>query len=224
MNKSERIQSRIDELIAKTSRNQRQYDAAKWQEKALTEAGLIDYMPRGWGSTDGNIVCEDACIGKYAYKPATEQKAGAAYDEVYEVHHKLAQILAIVEDETEQESDSELNQIDAMEEEVRARQCRRCDNDAEGSELCPACADEYQKEMEQPEGIVWEVLTITEAADEFGISREAVEKAIRSNRLSARKSGATWLFRREDAAALWNHVAQVGAVLMVIAVGLIAYL
>jgi excisionase family DNA binding protein len=69
-----------------------------------------------------------------------------------------------------------------------------------------------------------DVLTITEAADEFDISREAVEKAIRVGRLPARQSGATWLFRREDAAALWNHVAQVGAVVMVIAAGVIAYL
>lgn len=47
------------------------------------------------------------------------------------------------------------------------------------------------------------VMTVTEAASRYGISREAVEKAIRANRLPARQSGATWLFRREDAAGLW---------------------
>lgn len=48
------------------------------------------------------------------------------------------------------------------------------------------------------------IITPKEAADEFGISVNAVYQAIRRGRLRARKSGKTLLILRRDAAELWG--------------------
>ena len=58
------------------------------------------------------------------------------------------------------------------------------------------------------------VMTASEIAGEFDITREAVHKAIKSGRLPARQSAATWLIRREDAIKLWGHTAKLMAVVV----------
>jgi excisionase family DNA binding protein len=57
------------------------------------------------------------------------------------------------------------------------------------------------------DSILAEVMTVQEVADEYGIKRSTVHWAIKSavDKLPARKSGDTWLIRREDAEARWGE-------------------
>lgn len=48
------------------------------------------------------------------------------------------------------------------------------------------------------------VMTVKEAADEFGISVQAVHDALKHDWLPARKSGGTYLIRRRDAEERWG--------------------
>jgi excisionase family DNA binding protein len=47
-------------------------------------------------------------------------------------------------------------------------------------------------------------VTVREIAEDYGLSTDAVYKAIERKRLPAQRSGATWLIRRRDAEALWG--------------------
>ena len=49
-----------------------------------------------------------------------------------------------------------------------------------------------------------DVMTTSEAADEFGIEQITVVKNIERGNIAARKSGGTWLIRRIDAQGRWG--------------------
>ena len=59
------------------------------------------------------------------------------------------------------------------------------------------------------------LMTASEIADVFGVTRDAVHKAIQAGRLPARQSASTWLIRREDAIRLWGHTAKLAAICIV---------
>jgi excisionase family DNA binding protein len=54
-------------------------------------------------------------------------------------------------------------------------------------------------------------VTVREIAEDYGLSTDAVYKAIERERLPAQRSGATWLIRRRDAEALWGAAPQTTA-------------
>jgi excisionase family DNA binding protein len=49
-----------------------------------------------------------------------------------------------------------------------------------------------------------DVMTVQEVANEYGITRDTVHKAIQDGKLPARQSAKTWLIRREDAETRWK--------------------
>lgn len=51
-----------------------------------------------------------------------------------------------------------------------------------------------------------DVMTASEAEEEFGITRDTVHKSIQSGRLPSRQSGKTHLFLRSDAVKLWKSI------------------
>jgi excisionase family DNA binding protein len=68
----------------------------------------------------------------------------------------------------------------------------------------PATVDEWQRHLAELREHAEEVMTVQEVAQAFGKSRYTVHAAIRRRRLPARKSGSTWLIRRQDAEAYWK--------------------
>lgn len=50
-----------------------------------------------------------------------------------------------------------------------------------------------------------EVLTIKEAAEEFGVSVKTIHSAVKDGRIDARQSGATWLVLRDEVSAQWPN-------------------
>jgi len=217
---TQKAQEAISNIVLK-NRLDRQYPASKAQLARLTELGIIDLMPickhpsvKAIGHTDAKLVIA-----------AAEDNASDLYKALHDV--EPAPEPETTEDEDEQTEVASYSFEDGEGEDVSYivyREGSRYTVDAEWSDGPAWIGDHepteaevedvhtgwveetaFQEELQRiEESILNQVMTVAEVAQMFGLTRDAVNKAIDRNRLPARQSGSTWLIRREDAEYLWS--------------------
>lgn len=172
----------------------KQYKPGKAQIAKLTELGIIDLMPAGFGFADADAVIAAATNARTAvmntYGEGEEISASTLYQAIHEVEEVQT------DEDEEQMSDEEFQ--DELAHQNIAVAIDRLDYAVNVIAADPALGGLTEVEA------LNEVLTAAEAAEIYGLTPIGIRKACERGSIEARKSAGTWLIRRADAEARWG--------------------